>query len=188
MAFSRLSKLTTGALLTAYYPMTIFLVVSIPCFALLLAGCSSHHASLPSIYLISLSYPNLTSNNASGINKDLSSLFAPLVGNAQLTVRTGYYGLCLGLENKDWMCSNDAAGLKDHVNATQDPLNLIAMSMLFKDHIVVPGLLYGDFGADLKAGNSRKSEHFGLTAWQIHLSRPGPFIRLRLGSVLSSAV
>lgn len=122
--------------------LRFILTISIPGFAFLLAGCSSSHASLPNIYLISLSYQNLTLDSASGINKNLRSLFTSLVGDAQLTVRTGYFGFCISLKTEDWICRTSVAGLREHVNATQDPLNLIDMSMVFKDNIVFSGLLY----------------------------------------------
>lgn len=105
--------------------LMFILTISIPGFAFLLAGCSSSYASLPNIYLISLSYQNLTLDSASGINKNLSSLFTSLVDDAQLTVRTGYFGFCISLKTEDWICRTSVAGLREHVNATQDPLNLI---------------------------------------------------------------
>lgn len=128
--------------ISIHHVLMIFLAISIVFFALVLAGCSSSHPGLPNIYLVSLSYQNASVAGSSGINKNLGSLFTPLVGNAQLTVRTGYFGLCISSNNDGWTCGGDAAILAKSINATQDPLNLIAMSVLFKDKIAFSGLMY----------------------------------------------
>ena len=110
-------------------------------FAILLAGCSSSHPGLPGVYLLGLSYQHAASGG-SVVNQNLSSVFTPLVGDIELTVRTGYFGLCIRSTSEAWICNKDATLLKSHIDAAHDPLDLITISKLFKDDIVFSGLMY----------------------------------------------
>lgn len=125
----------------------IVLAISSICLAILLAGCTSDSPGLPHLYLISLSYQNPVDAGSTTASKNGSSLLAPLLTNARLTVRTGYFGLCISPDNSRWTCSRDIAILTQSINATMDPLDLISISNVFKDKIVFSGLLY-DFSID----------------------------------------
>jgi len=110
--------------------------------ALLLAGCSSDHPALSNIYLMALSYRSPSITDTIGTNKNLSSVFATLVGGAQLTVRAGYFGLCVSLDDNEWTCSSNTAFLTNAFNASVDPLDLIGISSMFKSSIVFSGLIF----------------------------------------------
>ena len=120
-------------------------IVTIPTclFALLLAGCSSSRPGLPNIYLSALSYQVPETKNNPAISQTLNSTFSNLAGNASLTVRVGYFGLCIRSSGDDyWSCHRDANSIALGLNATQDPLNLIHSSIAFRDKIVFSGLVY----------------------------------------------
>lgn len=125
----------------------IVLAISIICSAILLAGCTSDSPGLPNLCLISLSYQNPVDAGSSTARKNGSYLLAPLMTNARMTVRTGYFGLCISPDNSGWTCSRDIGTLTQSINATMDPLDLISISNVFKDKIVFSGLLY-DFSID----------------------------------------
>ena len=111
--------------------------------AILLSGCTSASSTIPSIYLTSISYQNVTNKPASSqVNPAISKTFADLVNGTAMEVRTGYFGICVSYEGGIWLCNNNAAGLARQFQPNQDPLNLIWASAEFKDGIVFPGLLY----------------------------------------------
>jgi len=151
-----------------HHGVMLFVGTATCLFALLLAGCSSSHPGLPGIYLMELSYQHAASEGSIG-NKSLSSVFAPLVSDIELTVRTGYFGLCIRSTSEDWICNKDATLLKNYINPAQDPLDLITISKLFKDNIVFSGLMYVDFEY-LQPWNA-----FDLTSSEVSSRLPSAF-------------
>ena len=121
--------------------MTILAIATCFC-ALLLAGCSSNRSSLPNIYLTELSYQQSATGKGSAISPSLNSTISSLVANASLTVRTGYFALCIRSRDQDWICRKHAQSLQTLVNVTQDPLDLVSRSTAFRDSIIFPGLVY----------------------------------------------
>lgn len=111
-------------------------------FALLLAGYSSNSPGLPNIYLTALSYQRPSTESTSSISQILNSTFSDLVGNASLTVRVGYLGLCIRSSGNEWSCHRDRNFLATRINATQDPLNLLSNSIGFRDKTVFSGLIF----------------------------------------------
>ena len=112
-------------------------------FALPLAGCSSSRSGMPNIYLTALSYqrqPATGSNSA--IPQSLNATFSDLVGDASMTIRAGFFGVCVKSSIQDWTCRKDAKSFATIVNVTQDPLNLVSNSIVFRERIVFSGLLY----------------------------------------------
>jgi hypothetical protein len=117
--------------------------VSLPFAALVLAGCTSSTSSILNLYLVSLSYQQVTPlNSSSQVNPNLTATFNNLVNGTSLEVRTGYFGLCVSYAGGIWICSSDSAGLSRQFQPYQDPLNLIWASQKFKDSIVFSGLMY----------------------------------------------
>ena len=128
--------------------------------ALLVAGCSSGHPGLPNIYLTALSYQRSAPKSNSAIPQTLNTTFLGLVGNASMSIRAGYFGICIRSGNEHWTCHKNANSFASIVNVTQDPLNLVANSMIFKDSIIFSGLMY--FKLQLE-------QRFILTKPQIYL-------------------
>lgn len=156
----------------------IVLAISSICLAILLAGCSSDSPGLPHLYLISHSYQNPVDGGRTTASKNASSLLAPLMTNARLTVRTGYFGLCISADNIGWTCSRDIGILTQSINATMDPLDLISISNMFKDKIVFSGLLY-DFSIDYYLSTLS----FELTVRQSYIAGLGIYRFLHVGKV-----
>lgn len=75
------------------------------------------------------------------VDPAVTSAIANIVGNAQLGVRVGYFGICINGDGGAWICSNNATALADGVSIDQDPLNLIWVASTFKDAVVFPYLL-----------------------------------------------
>ena len=112
-------------------------------FALPLAGCSSSHSGMPNIYLSALTYQKQsTSGRNSAIPQSLNATFSDLVGDASMTIRAGFFGVCIRSGIQDWTCCKDAKSFATVVNVTQDPLNLVSNSIVFRESIVFSGLLY----------------------------------------------
>ena len=110
--------------------------------ALLLAGCSSSSPLIPNIFLISLyykSYPPIF--DASQVDPGVTTAIANIVGQAELEVRVGYFGICINPDGGSFLCSNNASSLATQVSVDQDPLNLIWVANTFKDNIVFPYLM-----------------------------------------------
>lgn len=59
-----------------------------------------------------------------------------------MTIRAGYFGVCIRSSVQDWICHKDANSFATVVNITQDPLNLISHSIMFRESIVFSGLMY----------------------------------------------
>ncbi len=110
--------------------------------ALLLAGCSSSSPGIPGIFLISLYYKSYPPNFApSQVDPGVTTAIANIVGQAQLEVRVGYFGICINPDGGAFLCSNNATSLATQVSVDQDPLNLIWVASTFKDSIVFPYLM-----------------------------------------------
>lgn len=110
--------------------------------ALLLAGCSSTSPGIPNIFLISLYYENYPPVfDPAQVDPGVTTAIANIVGQAQLEVRVGYFGICVNADGGSFLCSNNASSLASQVSVDQDPLNLIWVASTFKDSIVFPYLM-----------------------------------------------
>ena len=110
--------------------------------ALLLAGCSSSSPGIPNIFLISLYYlPYPPTFDPAQVDPGVTTAIANIVGQAQLEVRVGYFGICVNPDGGSFLCSNNASALAAQVSVDQDPLNLIWVASTFKDSIVFPYLM-----------------------------------------------
>lgn len=117
-------------------PLTAFL-------ALLLAGCSSSSPVIPNIFLISLYYgPYPPTFDPAQVDPGVTRAIANIVGQAQLEVRVGYFGICVNPDGGSFLCSNNASSLAGQVSVDQDPLNLIWVASTFKDSIIFPYLMW----------------------------------------------
>ena len=126
---SRLQNLTLN-LLTDWTP------------ALLLAGCSSTSPAIPNIFLISFYYQHYPPTfSTAQVDPGVSTAISNIVGQADLNVRVGYFGICIREGGGAWMCNQNASALADLVSVDQDPLNLIWVAKTFKDYIVFPYLM-----------------------------------------------
>ena len=75
------------------------------------------------------------------VDPGVTAAIANIVGQAQLEVRVGYFGICVNADGGSFLCSNNATALAQQVSVDQDPLNLIWVAETFKDSIVFPYLL-----------------------------------------------
>lgn len=56
-----------------------------------------------------------------------------------MEVRTNYFGTCFRLSVSHlWTCENDASGLASLLEPSEDPLNLLWLSMNFRKHVLFP--------------------------------------------------
>ncbi|KAG8529277.1 uncharacterized protein KY384_005912 [Bacidia gigantensis] len=125
-----------------HHVLMIFIAVAIILLSLLLAGCSSSSPLIPGIFLISLyykSYPPVF--DPAQVDPGVTTAIANIVGQAQLEVRVGYFGICVNPDGGSFLCSNNASSLAGQVSVDQDPLNLIWVASTFKDSIVFPYLI-----------------------------------------------
>jgi hypothetical protein len=125
-----------------HHVLMILIAIAIILLSLLLAGCSSTSVLIPDIYLISLyyqQYPPVFSSVQ--VDPGVSTAIANIVGNADLNVRVGYFGICIQAGGGGFMCNQNATALADLVSVDTDPLNLIWVASTFKDAIVFPYLL-----------------------------------------------
>lgn len=81
------------------------------------------------------------SYDTSQVDPGVTAAIANIVGQAQLGVRVGYFGICVSPDGGDFLCSNNATALAEQVSVDQDPLNLIWVASTFKDSIIFPYLL-----------------------------------------------
>jgi len=79
--------------------------------------------------------------DTSQVDPGVTVAIANIVGQAQLAVRVGYFGICVSPDGGGWLCSNNATALAEQVSVDQDPLNLIWVASTFKDSIIFPYLL-----------------------------------------------
>ncbi|KAL9586700.1 MAG: hypothetical protein Q9212_000708 [Teloschistes hypoglaucus] len=126
-----------------YHHILMFLIVAgIILLSLLLAGCSSTSPGIPNIFLISLYYEHYPpSFDPAQVDPGVTTAIANIVGQAQLEVRVGYFGICINPDGGSFLCSNNASSLASQVSVDQDPLNLIWVASTFKDSIVFPYLI-----------------------------------------------
>ena len=111
--------------------------------ALLLAGCSSSSPLIPGIFLISFYYQSYVPLfNPTQVDPGVSAAIANIVGQTQMEVRVGYFGMCLNADGGSFLCSNNATALAQLINVDQDPLNLIWVAETFKNEVVFPYLMY----------------------------------------------
>ena len=75
------------------------------------------------------------------VDPGVTAAIANIVGNAQLGVRVGYFGICINKDGGGYICSNNATALVQGVSVDQDPLNLVWVASTFKDAVVFPYLL-----------------------------------------------
>lgn len=97
---------------------------------------------IPDIYLISLYYqiyPPVF--NPTQVDPGISTAFVNLVGNADLLVRVGYFGICIQIGGGAFLCNQNSSALADLVTVDQDPLNLIWVASTFKNAVVFPYLI-----------------------------------------------
>ena len=121
----------------------ILIAIAVILLSLLLAGCSSSSPLIPDIFLISIyyqSYPPVF--DAAQVDPSVTQAIANLVGDSQLEVRVGYFGICINPQGGAFLCSNNASALAAQVTVDQDRLNLIWVAETFKDNIVFPYLMY----------------------------------------------
>lgn len=77
----------------------------------------------------------------SQVDPSAAGAIGNIVGNAQMEVRIGYFGICVTPDGGSFLCSNNATALAQNINMDQDPLNLIWVGQTFKDAVVFPYLL-----------------------------------------------
>ena len=77
------------------------------------------------------------------VDPGVIAAIANLVGDAQLEVRVGYFGVCVNPygHGSGWLCSNNVTLLAEQISIDEDPLNLIWVAETFKDSVVFPYLL-----------------------------------------------
>ncbi|KAL9131907.1 MAG: hypothetical protein Q9217_000267 [Psora testacea] len=122
--------------------LMILIAIAIILLSLLLAGCSSSSPLIPGIFLISLYYRSYPPTfDPAQVDPGVTTAIANIVGQAQLEVRVGYFGICINPDGGAFLCSNNASSLATQVSVDQDPLNLIWVASTFKDSIVFPYLI-----------------------------------------------
>ncbi|KAJ9656236.1 hypothetical protein H2198_005087 [Neophaeococcomyces mojaviensis] len=125
-----------------HHVLMILIAIAIVLLSLLLAGCSSTSPLIPGIYLISIYYqPYAPVFSTVQVDPGVTTAIANIVGNANLNVRVGYFGICIQEGGGAFMCNQNATALADLVTVDQDPLNLIWVASTFKDAIVFPYLI-----------------------------------------------
>ncbi|KAK6443708.1 hypothetical protein LTR95_000535 [Oleoguttula sp. CCFEE 5521] len=109
--------------------------------AIILLCCSSSSPLIPGIFLINFYYDQYTPTyDPTQVDPGVTAAIANIVGQAQLEVRVGYFGLCVNTDGA-FLCSNNATALAEQVSIDQDPLNLVWVATTFKDAVVFPYLL-----------------------------------------------
>ncbi|KAG7009017.1 CDP-diacylglycerol--serine O-phosphatidyltransferase [Physcia stellaris] len=125
-----------------HHVLMILIAIAIVLLSLLLAGCSSSSPQIPNIFLISLYYKSYAPTfDPAQVDPGVTTAIANIVGQAQLEVRVGYFGICINPDGGAFLCSNNASSLAGQVSVDQDPLNLIWVASTFKDSIVFPYLI-----------------------------------------------
>lgn len=71
----------------------------------------------------------------------VTTAIANIVGQAELEVRVGYFGICIQPNGGSFICNQNASALADIVSLDEDPLNLIWVAATFKDAVVFPYLM-----------------------------------------------
>ena len=75
------------------------------------------------------------------VDPGVTAAIANLVGDAQLEVRVGYFGVCVNPDGGSFLCSNNVTLLAEQISIDEDPLNLIWVAETFKNSVVFPYLL-----------------------------------------------
>lgn len=75
------------------------------------------------------------------MNPSIVDSLKTISNDTSLEVRTGYFALCTRHSGRDWACSRDVSSLTKHLQASQDPANLVWQVENFKDTIVFYGLM-----------------------------------------------
>lgn len=97
---------------------------------------------IPGIFLISFWYQSYTPTyDTQQVDPGVTAAIANIVGQAQMEVRVGYFGLCINPDGGSFLCSNNATLLAEQISIDQDPLNLIWVAETFKDEVVFPYLM-----------------------------------------------
>ncbi|KAK5173090.1 uncharacterized protein LTR77_003212 [Saxophila tyrrhenica] len=125
-----------------HHVLMILIAIAIILLSLLLAGCSSSSPLIPGIFIISFYYQMYTPvYDPTQVDPGVTAAIANLVGDAQLEVRVGYFGVCVNPDGGSFLCSNNVTLLAEQISIDEDPLNLIWVAETFKDSVVFPYLL-----------------------------------------------
>ncbi|RVX72099.1 hypothetical protein B0A52_04697 [Exophiala mesophila] len=137
----------------AYHNVQILVVVfSLILWSILLAGCSTASRHMPSIYILSGSYPDHSedvesqnSNGSSWENPELTTIIRNLSQHGRINVRAGFFATCVQLQSdlpraQPWACG-EADQLYQRIPAGSDPLNLIEYFSNFSSKVVFYGLM-----------------------------------------------
>jgi len=136
--FNRFSRLGTGQCTKpVYFFSSLTLTVTLIFLALILAGCTTPTPILRNFELITLSYH--PSKEPKSIIPSLDSLLKVDKSgtNTFSTLRVGYRGVCILSSSKSdsspsWKCTGTGSS---QGNFESDPLDLVAVGDLYKDHI-----------------------------------------------------
>ena len=79
--------------------------------------------------------------NPAQVNPAVTTAISNIVGNANLLVRVGYFGICIQEGGGAFLCNQNSTALADLVSVDEDPLNLIWVASTFKNAIVFPYLI-----------------------------------------------
>lgn len=125
-----------------HHVLMILIGVAIVLLSLLLAGCSSSSPLIPGIFLLSFFYTQYTpAASTSQVDFGVHTAITNIVGNAELEVRVGYFGICTSLSGGGWICGNNATALADTLTVDEDPLNMLWVASQIKDNVVFPYLI-----------------------------------------------
>ncbi|RDW89943.1 Fig1 domain-containing protein [Aspergillus mulundensis] len=126
-----------------HHVLMFITMVAIIFLSLVVAGCSSQ--SMHNIYILELSYVQSTNSSMRSGEEVSSPSFYSLVANVSstgdLVARVGYFGICMAT-NVDgqltgWICQSSAKTLAVVINASNDPLNVLAVADNFRDQVIV---------------------------------------------------
>ncbi|KAI4734492.1 membrane fusion mating protein FIG1 [Aureobasidium sp. EXF-12298] len=125
-----------------HHILMILIAVAIILLSLLLAGCSSSSPLIPGIFLIDFYYQTYTPTyDPAQVDPGVTAAIANIVGQTQLEVRVGYFGLCIASDAGNYLCSNNATLLAEQISIDKDPMNLIWVANTFKNSVVFPWLI-----------------------------------------------
>ncbi|CAD0107109.1 unnamed protein product [Aureobasidium uvarum] len=125
-----------------HHILMILIAVAIILLSLLLAGCSSSSPLIPGIFLIDFYYQTYTPTyDPAQVDPGVTAAIANIVGQTQLEVRVGYFGLCIASDAGNYLCSNNATLLAEQISIDKDPMNLIWVANTFKNSVVFPWLM-----------------------------------------------